>query len=233
MNTFWVRVSRSYECSKASIVRTVLRCTDFSGNVTLSDHTDGISPTCWSLTLSEVLFKIVSVGNLQFSTDVNDMDAHRFILLNMRIANRLRYLTWLTRSCIAWNGDHRIVVGDRATFLLLRMNEKILFLFDRLSSFLIIIECEQSMRHTKDLPKLYSLSFITSLIIRICFSSDLRQMFLIFVNLKRTRLDWDARWSTRELIRVPVELLIVVSLLSPFWRSFRSLFPPRLSSIIC
>ena len=201
--------------------------------MTLSDHSVSISPTCWPLTLSEVLFKIVSVGNLQFSTDVNDMDARRFIFLNMRIANRLRYLSWLTESCAAWSDDHRIVIDDRGTFFVLSINGKILFLIDRLSNFLIIIECLQCMRQTKDLSKLYPVSFIPSWMIRISFSSDLRQMFLIFVNLGRTRLDWDARWSTRELIRGPVELLIVVSLLSPIWRSFRSLFPPRLSSIIC
>ena len=151
---------------------------------------------------------------------MNEIDAHRSIFLNMRIANRLRYLSWLTRSCIAWNGDHRIVIDDRDTFLVLRIDVKILFLSDRLSNFLIIIERLQCMRHTKELPKFYSLSFVTSLIIRICFSSDLRQMFLIFVNLERTRLDWDAWWFARELIRVPVELLIVVSLFSPIWRSF-------------
>ena len=135
VNTSWVWVSRSCECSKASIVRTVLRYIDFSANVTLSGHSDGTSPTCWPLTLSEVLFELVSVGNLQFSTDVNDMDAYWFILLNMRIANRLRYLSWLSRSCVAWNGDHRIVVDDRDTLLVLRINGEILFLIGRLSKF--------------------------------------------------------------------------------------------------
>ena len=129
-------------------------------------------------------------------------------------------------------GDRRIVADDRETFLVLRMNGKYLSLIDRLSNFLIIIECLQCMRHTKDRPKFYSLSFITSSIIGIYFSSGPRQMFLIFVNLGRVRLVWDVWWFARELIRVRVEILIVVSLLSPIWRSCRFLFPSCLSSII-
>ena len=81
--------------------------------MTLLDHSVSISPTCWPLTLSEVFFKILSVGNLQFSTDVNDMDARRFILLNMRVANRMRYselvdtivccMEWWPSHCYRWS----------------------------------------------------------------------------------------------------------------------------------